>query len=280
MNTDGDEHGSDRRMLGALFDSAKQIDEFEFCCALIRIRGLEDPGWDPMRESYQLTRQLLDMIESPIEAGFRLRLMLFLYCHVAEMDGLFSTIANMACIATGGRCSIDPLRGVTVPPEVKALYSVGAELQPLISVCNDKGFADVGQLWADCFDRQVRNAFFHSDYVLHGKSFNIRDGQGALIEGKAQKSVPLEWLLPRMRRGIEAVLHFMELRRQHIMSYSAPRRIMGRFGAGGEWIECELTGNAQHGLTGFRSPPSESTMPLAAELPPAADMIGNRRIGQ
>jgi len=37
--------------ISALFDNAKEVDEFEYCFTLLRIRGIEDHGWDPLRES-------------------------------------------------------------------------------------------------------------------------------------------------------------------------------------------------------------------------------------
>ncbi len=37
--------------LDALFNRAKAKDEFEYVCALLRIKGLESPAWDPLEES-------------------------------------------------------------------------------------------------------------------------------------------------------------------------------------------------------------------------------------
>jgi hypothetical protein len=73
-----------RAILVPLFDKARKSDEFEFCCALLRIRGVQGPGWDPLRESMTLTQQLLGLIQAPVDSGVRLRLSLFLYCHVTE----------------------------------------------------------------------------------------------------------------------------------------------------------------------------------------------------
>jgi hypothetical protein len=37
--------------ISALFDNAKGVDEFEYCSMLLRICGIEDHGWYPLRES-------------------------------------------------------------------------------------------------------------------------------------------------------------------------------------------------------------------------------------
>lgn len=36
------------RIFDELFVRARDTDEFEYACALLRIRGLEDAGWDPL----------------------------------------------------------------------------------------------------------------------------------------------------------------------------------------------------------------------------------------
>jgi hypothetical protein len=36
------------RIFDDLFVRARQADEFEYACALLRVRGMEDFGWDPL----------------------------------------------------------------------------------------------------------------------------------------------------------------------------------------------------------------------------------------
>lgn len=38
-------------ILRKLFDVAKVKDEFEFCSTMLRVRGLEGPGWDPFTQA-------------------------------------------------------------------------------------------------------------------------------------------------------------------------------------------------------------------------------------
>ena len=53
-----------KKILQPIFENAKQTDEFEFCCTLLRIRGLESQGWDSLHESDQLTHQILSLLDS------------------------------------------------------------------------------------------------------------------------------------------------------------------------------------------------------------------------
>jgi hypothetical protein len=41
-------------IIDGLFAQAKAADEFEYACALLRVRGVEDYGWDPLVGTKQL----------------------------------------------------------------------------------------------------------------------------------------------------------------------------------------------------------------------------------
>jgi hypothetical protein len=64
-------------LLRALFEKAKATDEFEFCSTLLRIRGMEGPGWDPLHESFALINQTLALVQAPLDQTLRLRMSLF-----------------------------------------------------------------------------------------------------------------------------------------------------------------------------------------------------------
>jgi len=63
-------------IINDLFIKAKEKDEFEFCCTLLRIRGNESAGWDSLEESYSLITNILSIISAPIDNLFRVRLCL------------------------------------------------------------------------------------------------------------------------------------------------------------------------------------------------------------
>lgn len=82
-------------MIGDLFNKAKEKDEFEFCCTLLRGRGKESAGWDSLFESYNLIKQTLSLISAPVDGLFKIRLLLLLYCHITEMNDFYSIVANL-----------------------------------------------------------------------------------------------------------------------------------------------------------------------------------------
>jgi hypothetical protein len=242
-------------LLSELFERARAADEFEFCSALLRIRGMEDAGWDPLLETEELVGQILAQVHAPIEMSFRVRLYLFIYCHLAEMDGLWSTLANMVQIAHGSRYSLAPLKGVSISAEVKSLRSAGEpELQVFLTICKNHGELELFEMAAHPFDRQVRNAFMHSDYVLTPDSFNIRDGEPVLVNGSSTHRVPMEWLLAKVEAGINLALFLLHLRIKHIRSYSESKELTGRVGPNGEHLPVKLLASPERGLYGFSSP--------------------------
>jgi hypothetical protein len=64
--------------LHALFETANATDEFEFPCTLMRVRGMEDLGWDPFVETDQLVTDLMTLLGAPLVAYTKVRLGLLL----------------------------------------------------------------------------------------------------------------------------------------------------------------------------------------------------------
>ena len=188
-----------RTILEPLFTVAKQADEFEYCCTLLRVRGMEGPGWDPLRETMALTQQLLGLLQAPLDSTLQLRLSLFLYCHLTEVDDLYRITANLLRIRHGERYNLDPFATLSKPAmgQMPGTYP-NSQISQLVELSRVVGAPEVGELFASFYVRQVRNAFFHSDYTLTPDSFNIRRGEGISTGGSISPRVGLEWLVPRV----------------------------------------------------------------------------------
>jgi len=256
-------------ILNPLFEKAKTVDEFEFCCAILRIRGIEGPYRDPFRESYELTQQLLGLIQAPIDGGLQIRLILFLYCHLTENDDIYNVVANLLLITTGKRCHITPFAALPKPSKKHPPgYRRSPRIDQQITLANDCGFQEVGSLFDEFFVRPVRNAFYHSDYILSPDSFNIKRGEGVNIKNNIiESSIPLEWLVPRLELGINAALALVELLFEHISSYREDKVVRGRIAPNGSWVDVQLTTKPGYGLTGFKSPPDAGLRGVPAGLP-------------
>jgi hypothetical protein len=244
-------------ILNPLFDKAKESDEFEFCCSLLRIRGIETYGWDPLHETDQLTKQILSLINSPIVSDLKYRLSLFLYCHLTEMSDVYNIVGNMLRVISGERYSINPFIAALHHSKRDAKYPT-SKAERIKEWSNEVNLTDVGELFETFLVKQVRNAFYHSDYILTNESFNIKHGEPVLIGNVMQHKVPLDWLTPKVELGINTALSVINITMDHIRSYQADKIVKGRFAADGSYEDIQLTVREGYGLVGFKSPPDES----------------------
>lgn len=232
-----------------LFTKAKAKDEFEYCCALLRIRGMEGPGWDTLQESHTLLLQALSFAGAPIDSGFRIRLLLLAYCHAVEMNFIYDMIANMTQISQGERyCSnwFDPENKAATYPIQKI-----KRIREWVQLVDQK---EVGDLLSVMYLKDVRNAFDHSDYILYRDVFRIKEGDRSkrkLFEG-GPKEYKLEFLIPKLELGINVALILIQLTIENIRSYKENKRVPSRMMEDDPFFEMELTTEPGYGLTGFQ----------------------------
>lgn len=96
------------RQLDAFFQLAKAKDECEYVWSLLRVRGEEDAGWDPLWESHRAIQDFIGLINAPLREITRLRLGLLTYCHITEIDAVYELTANLLRVIEGERYSMIP----------------------------------------------------------------------------------------------------------------------------------------------------------------------------
>lgn len=242
-----------RQILSPLFEQAKEVDEFEFCCCLLRIRGLEAAGWDPLVESNELIQQIARLVNAPIEGKLRIRLLLLLYGHVTEMNDLYSITANLLRVCSGRRYTHSPFLGDWHDQMQEARYPQ-SKIDRIETWSEEVGFPKVGELFRLMYVKPVRNAFFHSDYVIHGDKFNIKEGEGMHRDNVISKSVDLEWLHDKIELAVNTALAVINLVMDHIGSYKEEKIVSSRLSGEDQLpMDVILTVKEGYGLVGFRS---------------------------
>jgi len=233
--------------INKLFQEAKAADEFEFCCTILRVRGLAGSGCDPLQESIFLIDQLIGLINTSIQDSLKTRLTLMLYCHVTEMNDLYNIIGNLIRVAFhNDRYSIQLFPRSRYPRE---------KIAEIKKWASGTSFELLSSELESMLVSQVRNAFFHSDYALTPKSINLLNGQFVEINGVGQQSVPLEWLQPKVNAAINITRHVIDKTVESIRSYKESKILKGRFGPNDSWIDLQLMVDSDWGLTGFKSHP-------------------------
>ena len=251
------------KVFSNLFRKAKEKDEFEFCCTLLRIRGCQDGGWDPMTESVQLIDQTIAVLNSPIDEFFRRRLMLFLYCHLCEMNDLYQVIANMLLICEGERYHIDAINaGEKLPKGWDKDFDCTGDALRVSNLARNAGMEDVAAIFSSAFIRQVRNGFFHSQYTLAGDEFRLTNlpmlsgvrvryvQESGTSYDEITKSVRIDWLVPRIQLAVNTALAVINLVNESMRCYTESKLIQGRMGPDESYVELTLLAN-KNGLYGF-----------------------------
>ena len=249
-----------RSRLHVLFEAAKEADEFEFGCTLLRVRGLESAGWDPFNETHQLVEDLMTLVGAPLIPHTKVRLGLLLYSHLTEVGAMYEVLANLTRVVAGERYVLDPFlehyprnrkgepRFLSTPGQVRALSEMLAGV----------GHGGVGETLDWFFHATLRNAFAHADYTLHGDEFRSRS-EWFERGGVRTSELPLDVLADVVNRALAFYDAFMQEYDELRRGYRANKVISGRISGGPDREPVELLADPQRGLYGFRSPPEEAT---------------------
>jgi hypothetical protein len=188
-----------------LFTRARQADEFEYACALLRVRGMEDVGWDPLEETAALFNDVGSLLQAPLNDYARIRLGLLLYSHLTEVDAIYLILVNMVEITAGERYTMDPFRDLYRPADRPRYeqYPPSAKrvVEKLKERAADRGHDELVELLDWFFNDAVRNAFFHSDYVLFRDEFRSREGT-FVKDGVRSAIMKLDEIVDLINRGM------------------------------------------------------------------------------
>lgn len=208
-----------------LLNKARAADEFEYVCALLRIRGMEDEGWDPLEETQRLYDDIGSLMQAPLHDFARVRLGLLLYSHLTEVDAVYMILANMVEITAGERCVMNPFQDLyrprgsfadLVPPSARAV------VERLKERAVERGFSELVELLESFFNDAVRNAFFHSDYILHGDEFRSREARFIDENNIRTSALKLPVILDLINRSASFFHDFMTgLATRRARSYAA-----------------------------------------------------------
>jgi hypothetical protein len=168
---------------------------FEYVCTLLRASGVKDTGWESYYESLAFLTDFkaLGEIELPAQKfadpeQTRTRLALISYCHVTEMNLPYELLANLLRLRNGKKYAMHPFAHLRTPITrkkngIKAILkwkepSPEKKIQEIESLSESAGLSDVGKALRGIYDPVIRNAVYHSDYVVH------RGGLRLLLESR------------------------------------------------------------------------------------------------
>lgn len=157
---------------GSLFGKAKKNDEFAFLFAILGINsGEEDIGWQPVNETQNLISDIAGLLQGPLYDDAKLRLALLLYCHVIEASYHYHCIYNLLLTIDGQTplvfSFLDKYRK-GIPP------SLAVKIGDIGTLADKHGEVGVRMIFKQIIRPDIRNAFFHSDYIIFDGELRLK----------------------------------------------------------------------------------------------------------
>lgn len=157
--------------LDPLFEQAQKTSEFEFILSLLSIHGLQDAGWDPFettQDIFEIVHKLNKKIKYQDE---QLHIFLLLYGLIIEASFPYELLANLLNVISGERYKYnfpDKKTGRTYTPQTPS-----EKINSLITIAKKLGLESSLTPLQEIYDRDLRNAIFHSDYCLYNDELRL-----------------------------------------------------------------------------------------------------------
>ena len=196
---------------------------------------------------------MTSLIQAPLSPGTKLRLGLLTYCHLIEVKEIYSILENMLLVVEGKRASVGPLSDLyrNAPRQYRRIPPSAPKVVGFLRDHAERvGHDRLSEAMDEMFNDDIRNSFFHSDYVLYDDEYRSQHAEFE-SDGVIQSSMGFPDLLEIMNKGYAFYQAFMGTYWEHRMSYTENREVTGRVGPGGKVIPVTLNADSDKGLYGF-----------------------------
>jgi hypothetical protein len=167
----------------ALWKGAIEARPFDSICAMVRVSGMQDAGWDPFEESekaFQDYNWHLKAQSDDLSEKSQWRIGLLMYCQACEMSAVHHMLANILRIHLGQPYHMNPL-GSLGRADKKRMFkwyppSAKVKWHKIREMAEQAKKVDLVRLIDAVYDDRVRNAFSHSDYTITDEKFRWTEG--------------------------------------------------------------------------------------------------------
>ena len=227
-----------------LFIKAKSTDEFAYIFALLGINsGMEDIGWQPIHETQLLMRDIVSIINIPLNQYTQIRLMLLLYCQITESNYLYHVLYNMfLCIESKEPPKVfnflDQFKNGS-PPSVKS------KVKQICAKSKKLGHIEISKILNLIFDSSLRNAISHADFILFEDELRLKHGSEV-------KKIKLSKVNNLIQNALIFFDTFFQILNNHKMAYRDGHIISNRKRKSGQCLaDITLMADKKQGLYGF-----------------------------
>lgn len=157
----------------AAFTRARERSEFEFIQCLLRVRGEQDPGWDPYEATLRATGSLVSVLRGTADVEAARHLQLRIYGHIVEASEPYELLANLIDVARGGEYVVDRFARGETAAAAGGPHGPGRRIAKIREAAVAAGIPEVAEPLGEFWNRELRNAVLHGDYAFHGRELRI-----------------------------------------------------------------------------------------------------------
>ncbi|WP_322414325.1 hypothetical protein [Mesorhizobium huakuii] len=216
--------------LSHLYSFARQMNELDFAGSLTgEFRGMQDAGWTTTITAQEVFHEISSYFDKKDRPKAEMRIVLLLYCQLAEAGGVYETIKNMMGIVTSTPYLLWPFKDlVRVKQAPKRIIgpNANATFRDLATTAKAIGLSKLSELLESVFRDDIRNGISHADYVIWNDGLRLRKRNG----GYADK-LSFEEVSDAISRGVGFFQILNEIGRASVESFDPPKEIIGRFSA-------------------------------------------------
>lgn len=215
--------------LSRLYGFARQMNEMDFAASLGgEFRGMQDVGWSTQITAADVRQELDTYLtrDRPLTTA-EYRIVLLLYCQLAEAGGVYESIKNVMRVITAVPYNLWPFKDlVRVRQQPPAIIGPNANktFRDLADTAKAIGMPRLAKLLGNVFRDDIRNGIAHADYVIWSDGLRLRRRNGGHVY-----AIPHEDVLSAVARGIA----FFDILRDHNATamgfYNPPKEIVGKF---------------------------------------------------
>lgn len=200
-----------------LFEKAKNINEFEFICAILESKEIQDAGWDPWEEILNMFHFFSNLIKRVKYYEYTVYIMLWMYGLAIEASFPYKLIANLINIILGIRYNLDPFN-YSKGKNKKIIYP-NKKLEFLTKISKKISMDDCIFPFHETFDKDLRNAIFHADFTVYKGEvrINLRNG--------SKKIYTQEEMLKIINKMFAFLVAFENIILYYKQSYESPKII-------------------------------------------------------
>ena len=153
-----------------VFNAAKRMNELEFLFCLFRVKGVENAGWDPYQTTLESMPALLDGANTIQNDTAARHLQLWIYGYIVGASEPYEMLANLLEVARGRHYAWNsnfPANKSGAP------QSPGKKIRGIEELGIAAKLPNAAIPLKEVWHRELRNAVFHSDYIIYGSEVRI-----------------------------------------------------------------------------------------------------------